>query len=309
MHRWVRTTGMLAMLVMVALAALAPSATAAPGLPDPEGQLVRSINAERKARGLPALTRNLQMVRLGRQWATTMAARQRLYHRPDLADAVYGPYRRLGENVGYARVAGASDAELARRIHEAFMASSGHRAHILGRFNQVGVGVVRAGNGGMWVAVNFLLGPRDGFPLYRDTGDSPHRAAVNRLFTKGIVRGCTAHRYCPGQVVTRRTMAVLLDRATGTRNATTFVRDRCGSRSACWNATVTRGYLAMALTDALRLPAASGNRFTDVRGTQATAANAVAAAGIVDGCDASRFCPSANVRRGVLARFVDQALR
>jgi uncharacterized protein YkwD len=73
-----------------------------------------------------------------------MASRHRLYH-SDLSRICC--YRAVGENVGYATTV--------YRVHQALMASPGHRANILDRrWRGVGVGVVKSG-GYLWVTEIF----------------------------------------------------------------------------------------------------------------------------------------------------------
>lgn len=165
----VRSTAGLAVVTML-LVAPAAQASAAPVHRSAEVQMMDAINAARAAHGLPKLPLNAQMVRHGRVRARRMAIQNRVYHRPNLADVVDGNYDRLTDNVGYTRLEGASETELVERLHSGFMASAGHRAQILGRLNQVGVGIHRTAGGRMWVAVNFIKGRLGRFPLYRTAG-------------------------------------------------------------------------------------------------------------------------------------------
>lgn len=64
----------------------------------------------------------------------------------------------MAENVGYATWPGGSMTVVVPHLHQAFMDSPGHRANILGDYNQVGIGVVVDGDT-TWVTVNFLQGP------------------------------------------------------------------------------------------------------------------------------------------------------
>lgn len=120
-----------------------------------ENSFVAKINAERRSRGLGGLTQNLQLTGVARGWSVVMEREDRMYHNPSLASAVDGGWTRLGENVGYTIKTDAGLAELVDRLHVAFMNSPGHRANVLGDFNQVGVGVRVTGAGKMWVTVNF----------------------------------------------------------------------------------------------------------------------------------------------------------
>ena len=119
-----------------------------------ENSFVAKINAERAERSLGGLTVNLQLTGVARAWSDEMARAGRMWHNPQLAVQVDGDWTRLGENVGYSTSGAATPTELVDRLHTAFMNSPGHRANVLGDFNQVGVGV-RITGATMWVTVNF----------------------------------------------------------------------------------------------------------------------------------------------------------
>jgi uncharacterized protein YkwD len=291
-------------VAMTLLVAVAPAASAAPVRPAAESRMIKRINEARTNAGLSALRENLQMVRLAREWARRMASERRIYHRPNLADVVDGDYVRLAENVGYTRLEGASDGELVRRLHKAFMASTSHRAQIMGRFNQVGVGIYRAPGGQMYVAVNFIKGPRDGFPLYRDAENSPHRGAIAKLFRRGAVSGCARNRFCPGATGSRAYLAATLDRAAHMRAARNYLASTCSTSFTCRSADLTRGEMAVIIAESLNLAPVSGRQFTDVSTRQRSMINAVVKAGIMSGCSATRFCPGREVSRGRIAKTV-----
>ncbi len=302
--------------LLLLVAALAATLLVAAGTPasawtprrGAESTMVDAINSTRTAYGLPPLTVNLQMVRLGRSWARSMARDGRVYHRPNLAEVVDGDYDRLTDNVGYTALSGASDATLVRRLHDAFMASSGHRDQILGRFNQVGVGIYVASGGRMWVAVNFLKGPIGGFPLYRDIDGSRHERAIGRLFLRGAVRGCTANRFCGRSTPSRTYLAAVIDRATHTRRASYLVTSTCGSNWYCQNTEVTRRQLAIMVGAALDLDPVWGIQFNDIASTDRAVINAVVHAGLMSGCDSNSFCPGRTVTRARIASVVARAI-
>ena len=304
------TTALVALLAALALMAVtAPSASAAAIRPSGESRMVAKINASRAQYGLSPLRENLQMVRLARQWARSMARQNRVYHRPDLADRVDGDYVRLAENVGFLRLEGGSDATIVDMLHRAFMESAGHRQQILGRFNQVGVGLYRASGGRMFVAVNFIKGPLDGFPLYRDSVRSPHNNDIARLFRRGAVSGCGGNRFCPGTTGTRAYLAAAIDRAARIRTASTYMSSSCSGSYSCRYAKVTRGEMAVMLAQSLRLAPVSGNRFSDVGAAKREMINAVVDAGLMTGCSDGRFCPGREVSRGKIADVVVRTLR
>lgn len=82
----------------------------------------------------------------------------------------------------------------------------------------------------------------------------------------------------------------------------------CGDSSFCPNGIVTRGQLASMLFRALSLPAIDDDAFSDdTESAHEPAIDAVAAAGLIDGCDAKRFCPTAPATRDVLQTALQRA--
>jgi hypothetical protein len=98
------------------------------------------------------------------------------------------------------------------------------------------------------------------------------QADVEWLAERGIVTGCAERYFCPQQWVSREQMATLLVRA-------------------------------------LELPASQGDFFSDDTGSPHEASiNALAAAGLAQGCGAEVFCPTALVSRQQLAATLTPAL-
>ena len=150
-------------------AALRPAASVSPKwvtLPDAEvaeQQFFDLLNQARSENALPPLTRVPTLDHYGREWSTFMAGGgcvatdlHGLCHRKDLpliatAAAPQG-WLRAGENVG--RV---PDGGTVLSLHNAFMASPGHRANILNSlYNGVGVGVDFDANGMLFVTFEFI---------------------------------------------------------------------------------------------------------------------------------------------------------
>jgi hypothetical protein len=115
-----------------------------------EQQFVELINADRAASGLGSLAVRSELVPVARQWSLKMIGDGALSHNPALGSQLPSGWTRYGENVGY----GSSVATL----HTAFMNSAGHRANVLGDYNQLGVGAERDGSGRLWVTVAFMKG-------------------------------------------------------------------------------------------------------------------------------------------------------
>jgi hypothetical protein len=144
-----RRTAVIALLATLLSLLVVPFASSA-GAADSgaEAQFLSLINGERTSRGLGALTVRAEVVPVARDWTARLIAAQALSHNPSLSTLMPSDWISIGENVGY----GSS----VDGLHTAFMNSAGHRANILGDFNQVGIGVDRDGSGRIWVTVDFM---------------------------------------------------------------------------------------------------------------------------------------------------------
>ncbi len=86
--------------------------------------------------------------------------------------------------------------------------------------------------------------------------------------------------------------------------------DGCSATRFCPKASVTRGALAQALADGLRLPATGGDFYADDDGSPfENGINRLAAAGLANGCGSGNYCPNQTVRRGGLATALATALQ
>lgn len=104
------------------------------------------INQYRAANGRAALNGDAALMERAQAWAQHMANTGVLEHSGgggNVSTSGIANWCGVAENVGY----GASTIG----VHQAFVASSGHRANILGNYDRVGTGVVRVGNT-VWVA-------------------------------------------------------------------------------------------------------------------------------------------------------------
>jgi uncharacterized protein YkwD len=118
---------------------------------DVEWQFFAKMNQARVNHGLKRLKMQPGLVRIARAWSAHMEADNALSHRGNLSariDAVVTKnWSAWGENVGVGSdVAG---------LHRAFMQSDAHRHNVLGRYDYVGIGVVRDGSQ-IWVTFDFL---------------------------------------------------------------------------------------------------------------------------------------------------------
>jgi uncharacterized protein YkwD len=149
-------------------ASASPAVAAAPAVSvsEAEQQFLAMLNQTRSGEGLAPLSLNGSLSTQGRAWSEEMRRTNQLAHDPNTAaetSQVVPDWQRVGENVGV----GYSVSTL----HQAFWDSPGHRANMLGSFNQVGVGVVIEGNGKIWVTFRFVLGSL--------TDSSPPTAIIN----------------------------------------------------------------------------------------------------------------------------------
>lgn len=115
--------------------------------------LQRKINYARTSRGLRALKVNVYMTTWATDHAVKMGIAGSIFHDTSKrlwAEVPDGAWWRA-ENVGYVTAGPGA----AKRMHRAFMRSSGHKANILKpRATHMGIGVVKL-NGKVWVVERF----------------------------------------------------------------------------------------------------------------------------------------------------------
>lgn len=331
---------LLLMLVVASFGLLAGTAAAQQWASE-EQRLVDHINAERRSAGLAPLAVDGELQRVARSWTDVMAREDRLYHNPNLSTQVARDWQRLGENVGWRQQSGASLAELADGVHQAFMASPGHRANVLRpEFGWVGVGVRVTATGRLWTTVNFMQGAGQAPALaplapgeFRDVNGGTHAAAIKAIALQGVTQGCSADLFCPTRQVTRAQMAAFLNRALNLPSATgasafsdvagsphqpaidalaaAGITGGCGGDRFCPNQPVSRSQMASFLQRAwdLPIPILQLSLFSDVvSSVHQPAINAIAQAGITLGCGDGQFCPNQAVRRAEMASFLARAL-
>jgi spore germination protein YaaH len=108
---------------------------------------------------------------------------------------------------------------------------------------------------------------------FTDIGDSKFESAIVWVYQHGVMGGCTSSRFCP-------------------------------------DAHLTRGALAQALADGLRLPATSRDFYADDESSRfENGINRLAAAGLTSGCGGGNYCPDRLVHRGKLATALARALK
>ena len=170
---------------------------------------------------------------------------------------------------------------------------------------------------------------RNGCPPFTDIAGS-FEADIVWAWQHRLTGGCSADRFCPGDVVTREQMASFLVRALGlpattrdfytddqssiheadiNRLAASGITGGCGAARFCPKSVVTREQMASFLARGLGLPPASVDYFADDESSIHEAdINRLAAAAITGGCDATSFCPRSPVTRGAMAAFLRRAL-
>ena len=184
-----------------------------------------------------------------------------------------------------------------------------------------------------------VLRPPDPPPLwpgfwFSDDDGSTDEAAIEALAAAGVTRGCRTGFYCPTEDVTRGQFASLLARAfphlapTDAKDrfgdddgsvheaainalAAAGIADGCAPRSFCPADPIRRDQMATMLARALPGPGPTDAKdyFSDDDGSVHEAAiNALAAAGIADGCGPGRFCPADPIRRDHTAAMLARAL-
>ncbi len=186
------------LLAPALLAGVAAGLTRASASDDPNAaSFVAKTNAERQSRGLRPYAVASDLAAVAKRHSADMAARQSLYHNPNLGSEVTG-WQVVGENVG--------DGGSVDGIHTAFMDSPDHRANILATdYTQVGIGTVTDGNGVIWVTEVFRL------PSQAPTVSAPTttRAArsVSRTPARPAVRPAPAK---PAVKATRKSVSAVV---------------------------------------------------------------------------------------------------
>ena len=104
------------------------------------------VNEVRAKNGRGPLKWNKHLAAVAAQHARKMSRQSRLHHNPKLTKDV-GSFRRVGENVGYG--------PRSWSVEKAFVNSRPHRANILGRYKQIGIGQTRDAKGRLWVVQVF----------------------------------------------------------------------------------------------------------------------------------------------------------
>ena len=287
-------------LVLVGAGQVSYAGTALAADPSTEEQFVALINQERAAAGRAPLIVNSVVRTVARNWTDEMMSRANgcttasMVHNPHYSLQLPAGWSRVGENVG----CGNSGQGVVELVHRALMASPGHRANILGDYNQIGVGVSFDAGGTMWVTQNFMQHPVL-IPVLpaltpRDTADAcpaaqvpgtgfgdvaasdVHRGAIDCVVWWNVANGATTSRFNPSAPVTRDQLASFIAR----------LIERSGGT----------------------LPADPADAFGDDDGSaHELRINQLAAAGIISGIGGDTYGPRQVVRRDQMATFLVRA--
>jgi hypothetical protein len=182
------------------------------------------------------------------------------------------------------------------------------------RFSTTGTSVTELGSGSTCV---------------NDWSSTSFAVDIEWLYAEGLTTGCGILLFCPAQPVTRGEMASFLVRAMelppsatdafGDDNGMTHEADinalaaagittGCAANAFCPNRGVSRAEMASFLVRALDLPLSAFDAFIDDDGTtHETNIDALAAAGITNGCAAAMYCPTRAVSRGEMAGFLHRS--
>lgn len=339
-----RRTPVLALVLLTLLLTTATPGRAAGRVEtDAEGLMLSLVNDRRTSHGLDPLAMANDLRDDAREHASRQLSSGSVHHDPDGASDICC-YRSWGENVagwsGEGPLEPADVRRITRHLNDSLFDSDGHREHLLDdAFTEVGIGIVADRDSGDLYVTQVFREPADPSTYdghFADDEDSPHQPGIEAIADAGITDGCnppTNNRFCPNLEVTRSEMAAFLDRAmdlpTARRDhftddegsvfeaqinalAEADIAGACdgSGHRFCPGAGVARGEMAAFLRRALDLPATSHDHFTDDAGVFEADINAVAEAGITDGCNPptnDHFCPGRVVPRGEMATFLARA--
>jgi hypothetical protein len=231
------------------------------------------INAARTDEGSAPLTWALDIEGYTRDHSWDMSGSGEIIHSTGSALGTVVPpsWTSWGENIGWQSHPDPSDCTA---MHNAFMNSTGHRDNLLNpTFQFAATGTILDNNGELWTTHVFFSNPSysPGFnEVFSDDDNSSFEADIEAIAAVGITSGCGGDLFCLDDLVTRAQMAAFINRALG-------------------------------------LPSGPGAGFNDVTGTFAADINAIAAAGITQGCSPGYFCPDAPLTRAQMAAFMVRA--
>jgi uncharacterized protein YkwD len=147
-----------AVLLVVALSPAAPSTVGRDH--EAADAMVMLVNDARAAEGLPPLRPAPDVADVAADWSATMAETRDMEHNPDFPDQICC-WDQVTENVAWSepprtRFAGDPVATTVQELHEALLASPGHRVNILDDLaTEIGIGIHVERDGSVWITQNF----------------------------------------------------------------------------------------------------------------------------------------------------------
>lgn len=262
----------------VGTAALRPAlAASADVVTGPAAELLTLANAARAKAGAPALRIDASLTQVAQNWSNQMAATGVMAHNPYTPVQIPAGWQSWGENVGYTRPAVAS------YLHDAWMASEGHRHNLLNPvFQYVGIGWAVDASGRGWGTQVFAQYPQAVAATLPRFADVPvgttFYSDIEWAVRAGVATGYAGGVFQPRAAVTREAMAAFLYRA-------------------------ATGQAVPACTG-------SGRTFSDVPTTHpfCGAIEWLAARGITTGFPDGTFRPGQSVSREAMAAFLFRAM-
>ncbi|SNS56453.1 Uncharacterized conserved protein YkwD, contains CAP (CSP/antigen 5/PR1) domain [Micrococcales bacterium KH10] len=162
-RRWRLTVLATALLLVFTAVGVsnAPQVFAAPSDAKARNQLVKKLNALRKANGLKPLIVSPALRSVAQKWSGTQLSRGTLEHNPRVGSQVPSGWQRWGENVGWAR-GYSSNTDV---IHQGWVSSPGHYDNMVHPdFTHVGIGVASSASGGTYATQVFATYPSSARP-------------------------------------------------------------------------------------------------------------------------------------------------
>jgi uncharacterized protein YkwD len=179
--------------------------------------ILQQTNVIRATHGLPPLRISTALHALAQDWSVQQARANVMSHRAGFASYYPSGWTRAAENVaaGYR----------ASSVVDAWFASPGHRANLLGSYTHIGIGVAVSSSGRLYYTQNFgqfstqvaelpIVAP-DGHAFYDVPPAHQFAREIEWLASSGISTGYANFTFLPSAAVTRDAMAAFLYRFAG----------------------------------------------------------------------------------------------
>ena len=331
-HRDHRGAIWLALVILISLTMVGLARTADAAATDVEQCFLDEINQARADVGASPLAWAPDVEQYTRDHSVDMSGWGELIHSTgsQLGAAIPSGWTSWGENIGWQSHPDLPDCTA---MHNAFMASTGHRNNLLNaNFEFAATGTYVDGSGELWTTHVFFSHPTYAPTFngsFADDDGSVFEVEIEKIAEAGITAGCGGDNYCPGESVTRGQMAAFINRALGLPSggdagfvdvtgtfeadinaiAAAGITTGCSPNRYCPGDSLTRAQMAAFIARAFDLPPAPSAGFSDTNGHMfEDEINQLAAAGITLGCGNGEYCPDGIVSRGQMAAFLARAL-